>query len=581
MIWESQRNLTWMWYYEHARRYYETHGILNVGCNYVDADGCRLGQWLTRQRKAYRLKRSGAERKKHQPMITDREEKLLEELGVQWDLTWLGRYVSVPEIAVFYYLRRYYPDTIKLSSGDFLKCEIDVYVPSLKVGIEYDGVAWHKGKKERDERKGILCRKHGIRLIRIREKGLCSIQNCDRNYFVEANDLDELQEAVKSILEKLTGRTVLCNIRQDLSDIIAAYRNYKDRRWNRIYESLSRKFLKEHAVEIRPGDMDESGINLYNWLCKQREEYRLGYMPEEHKKKLQALKISLAPNEEAWENGISALKAYLRKTGNVQVAVGYKTDTGMALGKWLAHRREEYRMGMLDENKKRALEELGVTWNPMESDEQRKKELLEAYYCEYGTIHMPMHTLYGGVALWEWLEGKRKKYRSGKLSQEEMDYFDRYGMKWNVFEEDWDVNYRSAKAYYEQKHSLFFPGDYVSETGTNMRNWLSRQRLKYKNGKLSHKQIRQLESIGMCWDFYDFKWKNTYHILKKYYNEFGNIKMSCDCIYEGIKLGMWLSTQRQAYRGNPNYHITEERIRLLNELGMDWNEKGNRRISSV
>lgn len=36
---------------------------------------------------------------------------------------------------------------------------------------------------------------------------------------------------------------------------------------------------------------------------------------------------------------------------------------------------------------------------------------------------------------------------------------------------------------------------------------------------------------------------------------------------------MWLSTQRQAYRGNPNYKITEERIRLLEELGMDWKGK--------
>lgn len=40
---------------------------------------------------------------------------------------------------------------------------------------------------------------------------------------------------------------------------------------------------------------------------------------------------------------------------------------------------------------------------------------------------------------------------------------------------------------------------------------------------------------------------------------------------------MWLSTQRQAYRGNSNYHITPERIALLNELGMDWKEQGNRR----
>ena len=36
---------------------------------------------------------------------------------------------------------------------------------------------------------------------------------------------------------------------------------------------------------------------------------------------------------------------------------------------------------------------------------------------------------------------------------------------------------------------------------------------------------------------------------------------------------MWLNSQRQALRGNPNYLMTEERKRLLDEIGMEWNLK--------
>lgn len=36
-------------------------------------------------------------------------------------------------------------------------------------------------------------------------------------------------------------------------------------------------------------------------------------------------------------------------------------------------------------------------------------------------------------------------------------------------------------------------------------------------------------------------------------------------------------TQQAGLPGNSNYHITPERIALLNELGMDWKEQGNRR----
>lgn len=249
----------------------------------------------------------------------------------------------------------------------------------------------------------------------------------------------------------------------------------------------------------------------------------------------------------------------------------------MALGKWVSHRRGEYRRGTLDENRRKILEDLGIVWSPMKNDEKMKRELLDAYFKEYGTIHMPMHTVYGGITLWEWLEGKKKKYRKGKLNREEIDFFNQYGMIWNSSEEIWERNYQAAKDYYEQNGSLFLPVNFRSETGVNLWNWISGQRSRYRNGQLSREQIRRLESIGMIWEPYEFKWKKNYHILKKYYENYGTVDVPCDFVYDGVKLGMWLSTQRQAYRGNPNYHITPERIALLNELGMDWKEQGNRR----
>ena len=30
MCWESRRDVTWQWYYAHARTYYEVHGSLNI-----------------------------------------------------------------------------------------------------------------------------------------------------------------------------------------------------------------------------------------------------------------------------------------------------------------------------------------------------------------------------------------------------------------------------------------------------------------------------------------------------------------------------------------------------------------------
>ena len=52
------------------------------------------------------------------------------------------------------------------------KMELDIYLPSLSLGIEFDGDYWHslKNVQERDATKTKLCEEKGIKLLRIREE---------------------------------------------------------------------------------------------------------------------------------------------------------------------------------------------------------------------------------------------------------------------------------------------------------------------------------------------------------------------------------------------------------------------------
>ncbi len=79
---------------------------------------------------------------------------------------------SFPEQAIFYYVKKYFPEAINGYRDIFShSMELDIFIPSIKVGIEYDGLAWHKTKTniERDKRKYSICEKNGIYLIRVRE----------------------------------------------------------------------------------------------------------------------------------------------------------------------------------------------------------------------------------------------------------------------------------------------------------------------------------------------------------------------------------------------------------------------------
>ena len=77
---------------------------------------------------------------------------------------------SIPEQVIFYHLREFFPDCENSKMFGWLAPQsIDIYIPSLSLGIEYDGSYWHIGRSKSDSHKTKLCLQHDITLLRIRE----------------------------------------------------------------------------------------------------------------------------------------------------------------------------------------------------------------------------------------------------------------------------------------------------------------------------------------------------------------------------------------------------------------------------
>lgn len=78
---------------------------------------------------------------------------------------------STPEQSIFYYIKQFFPDAqnrfhYKINNQ---YVEIDIYIPSIKVAIEYDGAIWHKNKADTDTQKTLLLNKDGLYVIRVRD----------------------------------------------------------------------------------------------------------------------------------------------------------------------------------------------------------------------------------------------------------------------------------------------------------------------------------------------------------------------------------------------------------------------------
>ena len=97
--------------------------------------------------------------------------------------------------------------------------------------------------------------------------------------------------------------------------------------------------------------------------------------------------------------------------------------------------------------------------------------------------------------------------------------------------------------------------------------WVSNQRQKCKQNKLSAERIEALESIGFEWGRHA-EWAERVHELEEYKKEYGDCRVPRN--YAANKpLANWVMSQRTAY-WKKSSGISAERIDALNNIGFEW-----------
>lgn len=169
--------------------------------------------------------------------------------------------------------------------------EIDIFIPSLKVGIEYDGEGFHNSKKsfDRDIRKSKLISNMGIKLIRIRESlcypmesDLCNIYTINRK-----PDYSTLLPVLNQIFSNLSSSFFTINP----IDYIKVANQIKSNLYKISYENSFAYYLKQledagtplkyiwdykknASLNLFPEKVTKgSGIEVY-WICRNNPEHK-------------------------------------------------------------------------------------------------------------------------------------------------------------------------------------------------------------------------------------------------------------------------------------------------------------------
>jgi hypothetical protein len=213
----------------------------------------------------------------------------------------------------------------------------------------------------------------------------------------------------------------------------------------------------------------------------------------------------------AWENKFKELRAFKKKHGHVVVP---RADPSfIPLCRWIVYQRRKRKEGTLSEERRVALEELGIQWerpavsssrsddseeraNTKTQDERWKEKFdeLRAFYDENG--HTKVHS--GDTKLHQWLVNQRRMAGNDSLVNERRVALESLGVDLNTSPRvSWSERLQELGSFRKVHGHCNVPATYRHNIGLG--SWVAYQRKSRRAGTLSAKKIEALEKLGFEW----------------------------------------------------------------------------------
>ena len=408
-------------------------------------------------------------------------------------------------------------------------------------------------------------------------------------------------------------------INEDLFKIIEYMRDRLIMTWMDKYELAKAYYKHNNNLDIPYNfktnngyEYDENGIKLGTWIHTQRNAYKGRgnfKITEEQIRLLEEIGMIFDVYDIKWKEKYELAKVYYEHNNNLEIPQSFRTnngyeydENGIKLGDWIHTQRNAYKdrgCSKITEEQIRLLEEIGMIFDLHGANWNKRYELAKAYYKHNNNLDIPYNfkTNNGyeydenGIKLGTWIHTQRNAYKGRgnfKITEEQIRLLEEIGMIFDVYDIKWKEKYELAKVYYEHNNNLEIPQSFrtnngyeYDENGIKLGDWIHTQRNAYKDrgcSKITEEQIGLLEEIGMIFDVYSANWKEKYELAKAYYEYNNNLEIPkgfrTNNGYEydenGINLNIWIRNRRQSYSGRINSKITEEQIRLLEEIGIIW-----------
>ncbi len=347
------------------------------------------------------------------------------------------------------------------------------------------------------------------------------VNNFDSLYCVDClqNEMQEARVLFPSIYGKnsrFEDRFRIIDETKDSRKLFLRLQDNLNSAWE-VYYAAARQWYEETGhLKVPKGYVTPSGLTLGSWIQTQRKVHggrKAGSLNPERIHLLEKIGMIWTVSDYKWDEAVRELQKYHDKYGNLDIKARYVTEDGWALGKWVSNLRikvKKYGLEQtLTEEQQSQLEALGMIWDKSKENWERYFEAAETYYRANGNLDVPVkYTTEDGIPLGRWLSNLRHQLlvrdRQSALSDEQRKQLRSIGLQdESKPEQQWNMKYDLARAYYEEHGNLNVPAAYAVD-GVKLGRWIANIRAKRKHPEssgmvLDDTRIRQMDLIGMDW----------------------------------------------------------------------------------
>ena len=582
IIWGNKYEKQWDEAFQELCEYHRKNGTFEMPVAYKTESGLQLGRWVRRQRDFYA-----------QGRITEEHIAKLREIGFVLEKSdpWEEKYqlakayyeeygdLNVPAQYVVngVWLSKWLNEQKLIAEGKRKKTHSPEQLEKLEsIGLRYGTTLYDEQWNERYEMAKAYYEEHGDLDI---PKDYCvndfqlgdwiRVQRRNNNAGNLSQERFELLSAIGMDWDNVKEKSIQNSYVQGFQHLEA--------------------FIAEYGVDaMNNAIICADGYKLGSWLANCKTKYRNGKLPQKHIRHFEKLGVQLEKSD-LWEERYQEMKAYLESNGIKYIPKGAVSESGFDLYSWAADQRRAYKKGLLSEEKKKKLDDIGYPFMQTKADksERRKQpsekqkqkwltnaEKVIAFAESHAPDELRTDTVYDGLNIYGWIKAQRRRFEDGKITDERQVEIMQRILNSKLLDKTshWDLMYEAAVRFFaEHGFETAVPADIIID-GSSLKSWINNEKNivwgNYDTPRTAE-QLEKLAKIGITPDMkngLDRRWDRQLERVRAFVEEKGRLPYYSVRRKDEFPIAVWINNQKNKAKQGM---LTEEQIKMLSNLGVE------------